>query len=120
MKDVGWAIIDYVQNGRPKIDSPYIFLTHIPPFKHYSSSNHLHATIAKYLALTDIQNQPRKKRGMHSLRHTLANRLQENRESYHTISSALGHSSPDSASVYGKTDIELLRECALDPLEVGI
>lgn len=120
LKDVGWAIIDYVQNGRPKIDSPYIFLTHIPPYKHYSNENHLHATIAKYLALTDIQDQPRKKRGMHSLRHTLANRLQENRESYHMISSALGHSSPDSASVYVKTDIELLRECALDPLEAGI
>lgn len=120
LKDVGWAIIDYIQNGRPKIDSPYIFLTHIPPYKNYSSENHLHATIAKYLALTDIQDQPRKKRGMHSLRHTLANRLQENRESYHMISSTLGHSSPDSASVYVKTDIELLRECALDPLEVGI
>lgn len=120
LKDVGWAIIDYVKNGRPKIDSPYIFLTHIPPFKHYADENHLYATIQKYLSLTDIQNQPRKKRGMHSLRHTLANRLQENRESYHTISSALGHASPDSAAVYVKTDIELLRECALDPTEVGL
>lgn len=120
LKDVGWAIIDYVKNGRPQIDSPYIFLTHIPPFKNYADDNHLHATIQKYLSLTDIQNQPRKKRGMHSLRHTLANRLQENRESYHTISSALGHTSPDSAAVYVKTDIELLRECALDPAEVGL
>ena len=120
LKDVGWAIIDYVKNGRPKIDSPYIFLTHIPPFKNYADENHLHATIQKYLSLTDIQDQPRKKRGMHSLRHTLANRLQENRESYHTISSALGHASPDSAAVYVKTDIELLRECALDPMEVGL
>ncbi len=120
LKDVGWAIIDYVQNGRPKIDSPYIFLTHIPPYKRYADKNHLHATVEKYLALTDIQEQPHKKRGMHSLRHTLANRLQENRESYHLISSALGHSSPDSAAVYVKTDIELLRECALDPLEAGI
>ena len=120
LKDVGWAIIDYVKNGRPKIDSPYIFLTHIPPFKNYADGNHLHATIQKYLSLTDIQDQPRKKRGMHSLRHTLANRLQENRESYHTISSALGHASPDSAAVYVKTDIELLRECALDPAEVGL
>lgn len=120
LKDVGWAIIDYVRNGRPNIDSPYIFLTHIPPFKNYSSENHLHATITKYLQLTDIQNQPKKKRGMHSLRHTLANRLQENREPLHTISSALGHSSPDSASVYIKTDIELLRECSLSPSEVGI
>lgn len=120
LKDVGWAIIDYVKNGRPKSDSPYVFLTHIPPFKNYADGNHLHATIQKYLTLTDIQDQPRKKRGMHSLRHTLANRLQENRESYHTISSVLGHASPDSASVYIKTDIELLRECALDPTEVGL
>lgn len=120
LKEVGWAIIDYLKNGRPKIDSPYIFLTHIPPFKNYAGENHLHATIQKYLSLTDIQDQPRKKRGMHSLRHTLANRLQENRESYHTISSALGHASPDSAAVYVKTDIELLRECALDPTEVGL
>lgn len=120
LKDVGWAIIDYVRNGRPNIDSPYIFLTHIPPFKNYSDRNHLHATITKYLQLTDIQDQHKKRRGMHSLRHTLANRLQENREPLHTISSALGHSSPDSASVYIKTDIELLRECCLNPSEVEI
>jgi len=120
LKDVGWAIIDYVENGRPKIDSPYIFLTHIPPYKNYANENHLYATIQKYLVLTDIQDRPRKKRGMHSLRHTLANRLQENRETYHTISSTLGHASLDSASVYVKTDIELLRECALDPAEVGL
>lgn len=118
LKDVGWAIIDYVQNGRPKIDSPYIFLTHISPYKNYSDDNHLHSTIEKYLKLTDIQNQPSKKRGMHSLRHTLANQLQENKETLHTISSALGHSSPDSASAYVKTDIELLRECALSLSEV--
>lgn len=120
LKDVGWAIIDYVRNGRPDIDSPYIFLTHVPPYKKYADENHLHTTITKYLRLTDIQDQPKKKRGMHSLRHTLANRLQENREALHTISSALGHSSPDSASVYIKTDIELLRECSLSPSEVGI
>ena len=120
LKDVGWAIIDYARNGRPNIDSPYIFLTHIPPFKNYSDDNHLHATITKYIKLTDIHDQPKKKRGMHSLRHTLANRLQENRETLHTISSALGHSSPDSASVYIKTDIELLRECSLNPSEVDI
>lgn len=72
------------------------------------------------MEIAGIQAQAYQKRGMHSLRHTLANRLLENRESAHTISSALGHSSPDSASVYLKTDIELLRECALSPSEAGI
>lgn len=120
LKDVGWALIDYIQNGRPNIDCPFVFLTHIPPFKNYSDENHLHATISKYLQMTDIQNQPKKKRGMHSLRHTLANHLQENKETLHTISSAMGHSSPDSASIYVKTDIDLLRECSLSLSEVRL
>ena len=121
LRDVGWAIIDYVKNGRPDIDSPYIFLTHVPPFKNFAHANHHHAMIEKYLQMTRIQDQPKKvKRGMHSLRHTLANRLQENRESLHTISSAMGHSDPDSASYYVKTDIELLRECALTLSEAGL
>lgn len=120
LNDVGWAIIDYIKNGRPTIDTPYIFLTHIPPFKKYADENHLYSTVEKYLRLTDIQDQPKKKRGMHSLRHSLANRLQENRETLHTISSALGHNSPDSASVYIKTDIKLLRECSLSLSEVII
>lgn len=120
LKDVGWAIIDYIENGRPKIDSPFVFLTHISPFKQYANGNHLHATIKMYMDVAGIQNQTHQKRGMHSLRYALANRLQENGESRHTISSALGHSSPDSADVYVKTDIELLRECSLSPSEVGI
>jgi integrase len=120
LKDVGWALIDYIKNGRPKVDLRYVFLTHVPPIKGFANDNHLHATIEKYMILAGIQNQPRKKRGMHSLRHSLANRMQENREPAHAISSALGHASPDSASVYVKTDIELLRECALVPSEVGI
>ncbi|MBP5718851.1 MAG: tyrosine-type recombinase/integrase, partial [Abditibacteriota bacterium] len=115
------AIIDYVKNGRPDIDSPYIFLTHITPYKNIAPENHHHARIKKYLMMTDIQNQPKKvKRGMHSLRHTLANRLQENREALHTVSSVMGHSSPDSASYYIKADIELLRECALSLSEAGL
>ena len=121
LRDVGWAIIDYVKNGRPDIDSPYVFLTHITPYKNLAPDNHHHAMIKKYLLMTDIPNQPKKvKRGMHSLRHTLANRLQENRETLHTVSSVMGHSSPDSASYYIKADIELLRECALSLSEAGL
>ena len=29
---VGWAMIDYLKYGRPKIDSPYIFVRHMEPF----------------------------------------------------------------------------------------
>ena len=39
LKDVGWALIDYIQNGRPKIDTPYIFVTHVAPFKEFDQGN---------------------------------------------------------------------------------
>jgi integrase/recombinase XerD len=32
LRDVGWAIIDYVQNGRPESDNPHIFLKHVAPY----------------------------------------------------------------------------------------
>ena len=118
--DVGWAIIDYVQNGRPKLDFPFIFLTHAAPIKPYSDDNHLHATIKKHLRLAGLALTKTQKQGMHSLRHTLANRMLQNYEPLSSISAALGQESPDSASIYLRTDIEQLRECALAPSEVGI
>jgi site-specific recombinase XerD len=120
LKDVGWAIIDYVQNGRPKLDSPFIFLTHVVPIKEYSDNSHLYTTIEKHLHLAGLALTKPQKQGMHSLRHTLANRMLQNYEPLSSISAALGQKSPDSASIYLRTDIEQLRECALAPSEVGL
>lgn len=33
--DVGWAIIDYLRNGRPYTDSPNVFVKHRPPYDAY-------------------------------------------------------------------------------------
>jgi site-specific recombinase XerD len=120
LKDVGWALIDYIQNGRPKIDSNYVFVTHIPPFTNFSPDNCHRYLIAKLMKIAGIQNQSHQKRGMHSLRYTLANRMLANKEPTRSISAALGHANPDSVSIYLKTDIEALRECALSLSEVGI
>lgn len=119
LKDVGWALIDYIQNGRPNIDTPYIFVTHVVPFKPFDESNHHSRMIKKYMQLAHLPYTRTKKCGMHSLRHTLATTMLENHEDYSNISAALGHRSEDSASVYLKTSIELLRECALEIPEVS-
>lgn len=34
--DVGWAIIDYLKNGRPISDSKYVFIQHKPPYGQYT------------------------------------------------------------------------------------
>jgi len=118
LPDVGWAIIDYLKNGRPKVDSPYVFLRHLAPLEPFSDDDRLHQIVVKYMRLAHIPCSPQKKKGMHSLRHTLASRLLEAHTPLPVISDILGHLSTDATAVYLKVDVAMLRECALDPEEV--
>ena len=115
LPDVGWAIIDYLKNGRPKVDSPYIFLRHLAPLVPFADEDRLHQIVVKYMRLAKIPLSPHKKKGMHSLRHTLASRLLAENTPLPIISDILGHVSTDSTAVYLKVDINRLRECALNP-----
>ncbi len=115
LPDVGWAIIDYLKNGRPKVDSPYVFLRHLAPLVPFSDEDRLHQIVVKYMRLAKIPISPHKKKGMHSLRHTLASRLLAENTPLPIISDILGHVSTDSTAVYLKVDVNRLRECALNP-----
>ncbi|MFT5351557.1 MAG: integrase/recombinase XerD [Gammaproteobacteria bacterium] len=115
LPDVGWAIIDYLKNGRPKVESPYIFLRQLAPLVPFSDEDRLHQIVVKYMKLAKIPISPDKKKGMHSLRHTLASRLLAENTPLPVISDILGHVSSDSTAVYLKVDVSRLRECALDP-----
>jgi site-specific recombinase XerD len=115
LKDVGWGVIDYLQNGRPVSDSPYIFLRHLAPIGPFSDEDHLSQIIVKYMRLAKIPVAPQKKVGMHSLRHTLATTLMEQHTPIERIADILGHQSTDSTPTYLKSSLNLLRECALDP-----
>ncbi|WP_373665349.1 site-specific integrase [Sporomusa silvacetica] len=115
--EVGWAVIDYLKYGRPKFESPYVFLRHLAPYGPFSESDHLHQIIVDYMKRAHLPTL-KKRRGMHSLRHTLASMLLEKETPLSIISDILGHTDPDSTKVYLKVDIGKLRECALD-LEEG-
>jgi integrase/recombinase XerD len=67
------------------------------------------------MRMAKIPLTPKKKRGMHSLRHTLASRLLEENTPLSVISDILGHVSSDTTAVYLKVDVDKLRECALNP-----
>lgn len=114
--EVGWAVIDYLKYGRPKVESKYIFLRHVAPYIPFSEGDHLNQIIKKYIRIAHIPIL-NKKRGMHSLRHTLASLLLENNTPLPAISDILGHTDTESTSVYLKVDIEKLKECPLDLME---
>jgi len=118
LNDIGWAIIDYLKNGRPKTESPHLFVRHNAPFEAFGTYANLHNIIAKYTRLAGIRLRTGASRGMHSLRHTLAGALLERGTPLPVISEILGHMSTISTGVYLKIDLEGLSRCALDPDEV--
>lgn len=117
LDDVGWALIDYLQNGRPPTASPHVFVRHRAPFEPYGHDTKLGYLIATYARRAGIP-VPRERHGMHSLRHTLASRLLEQHTPLPVIAEILGHLSTQSTRVYLHVDLDALRQCALDPEEV--
>jgi integrase len=116
-KDVGEAIIDYLKNGRPESDEPFVFLKHQYPF---GQMNCVYMLMNKHISLAGLERRKGEHKGPHSLRHSLAGRMLENHTPIETISAVLGHSSVNSTLDYLKIDIGALLECALDPDEVGV
>ena len=110
--EVGWAIIDYLKYGRPKIESPFLFVRHMAPFGPFAEGDHLCQLIKRYMVLARIPTL-KKRRGMHSLRHTMASVLLEKNTPLVVISDILGHLDTNSTAVYLKIDISKLKECSL-------
>jgi integrase len=115
LKDVGWAIIDYIRGGRPISDWPQVFIRHTAPIGPFSDQDHLHQILVKHARVAHVRVGEQRRHGMHSLRHTLATRLMEDGTPVEQIADILGHQSVQSTGVYLKSSLGLLAKCALDP-----
>jgi len=120
LNDIGWALIDYLKNGRPISDSPHVFLRHNAPFERFGKNANLYNIISKYTRKAGIKVPKGKKHGLHSLRHALASTLLEQGTPLSVISEVLGHINSKSTEVYLQIDIDGLRKCTLDPDDVMI
>lgn len=115
LKDVGWALIDYLKNARPISDSSFVFLRMNAPYEAFGKDANLHNIITKYTRLAGITIPKGKRHGLHSLRHTLASTLLEQGTPLPIISEILGHFNSSSTNVYLHTDLTGLRKCTIDP-----
>lgn len=119
LEEVGWALIDYLQHGRPQRADREVFLTHEAPIHPFASgSSGLFTVMERYRRRAGIPAPPDARRGMHALRHAVASHLLEQGTPFSVISGVLGHIDADTTRVYTKIDIERLRECALESPEV--
>ena len=112
LSDVGWAIIDYLRYGRPKSESPYLFLSTNAPNNQLLTEGFMDI-LKKHMRIAGIKKGQRITSGMHSLRHALARNLMEKNVPLPVLSDIMGHTSVVSSSPYLKVDIEGLRDCSL-------
>jgi site-specific recombinase XerD len=117
-EEIGTALIDYLRNGRPKTQCREVFLRAHAPFAPFASNNNLHNIVTTYRRRAGIALPTQQRRGLHSLRHTLASRLLEAHTPLETMSSVMGHVSVETTRLYTKIDIEASRRVAIDLEEV--
>ena len=110
--DVADALIDYIKNSRVKSQEPYIFLTN--KGNQYGIHNSFYGEYERILKKANIELPKGQKKGIYSLRHTLASSLLKENIPLPIISSALGHSSAMSTMNYLKIDLNQLKTCCLE------
>ena len=115
LDDIGWAIIDYLKNGRPQTISDRVFIRHKAPYDGFSSN--LGKMLGRYMNRAGVKMSG-KQHGLHSLRSTLARVMLKNGTPLPVISEALGHQNIQTTSIYLKIDMDGLRNCVIDPEEV--
>lgn len=111
LADVGNAIIDYLQHGRPKSELQNVFLSSRAPYVAATSCmvcNAIRTIICD--SGVDITN---KHHGPHSLRHSLASAMLEEGTTIPVISETLGHRSTETTMTYLKIDMKSIVKCAL-------
>ncbi len=117
--EVGNALIDYIQFGRPKTRYRQVFLRLKPPCVPFNKGSHLYQIIKYWRDLAGIQFRTKQHQGLHSLRHSLATYLLEEGTAFPVISTILGHTSTSSTMIYAKSSVEMLRQVALSLKELG-
>lgn len=113
---VGWAVIDYIKNGRSQYyETDHVFLKHMPPFDPIGNENHMQQQLVRYMRKAGVDQRTKKHSGFHSLRHSAGSMLLEMETPLPIITDILGHSDSDITAVYLKTDLKKLAECVLSP-----
>ncbi len=115
LDDVGWALADWITNARPKqANTAHVFTRLTAPYCRMQS---LASVFRKHTTLAGIPRTDCGKAGPHSLRHALASNMLARQVPLPVITAVLGHSTSNSTTVYLHSDIEGLRQCALDVVE---
>jgi len=110
LAEVGIALADYLEHGRPRSDSRRVFVRSVAPHIGFASSSGISMIAAA--ALTRAGLDVRRK-GTHIFRHSLATELLRAGASLTEIGQVLRHQDHDTTRIYAKVDIDALSTLGL-------
>ncbi len=108
--DVGQALADYLQNGRPKSTQPFLFLRTRAPFSPITGCSTVSGIAKRHLKLAGIST-----RGLsaHAFRHTAATQMVRRGVGFKQVADVLGHRLLETTNIYAKLDVDTLHRVAL-------
>jgi len=107
LQDVGKAVADYLERGRPPCSTRRVFVHCKAPYAGFGSSpNQARGVVRRALARAGLN--PRH-RGAHLLRHSLATNLLRGGASLTQIGQVLRHKQTQTTEIYAKVDLNALR-----------
>lgn len=109
--DVGQAIAEYLQHGRPNCSTRRVFICRKAPIRGFTRSGAVSNIVARAFHRAGFDSATRK--GAHLFRHTLATGLLRTGASLPEIAEMLRHRSTACVTIYAKVDLKSLRSLAL-------
>lgn len=108
--DVGQALAEYLQNGRPKSAHPFLFLRNRAPFSPITGVGTVSGIAKRHLKLAGIST-----RGLsaHAFRHTAATRMVRRGVGFKQVADVLGHRLLETTNIYAKLDEDRLHRVSL-------
>ncbi|MGA8611690.1 MAG: site-specific integrase [Xanthobacteraceae bacterium] len=111
LDETGAALADYILRARPKVDSPYLFLSFTPPVRPFKFAASISRMVRKRLQRGGVELGH--VAGAHLLRHSLATQLVGRRRPINEVADLLGHRSINTTALYVKVATAQLAEVAL-------
>lgn len=109
-QEVGQAVVDYLQGGRPRTDSDALFVRARAPFRAFA--NHCAVSVIVERALHRSGVKCPSRGAAHVLRHSAATSMLRHGASLQDIAAVLRHRSIDTTQIYAKVDVTTLGQIA--------
>lgn len=109
-QDAGDALYAYIATVRPRVDDEKVFLCVNAPCRSLTDSSTVSAVAERALDRAGIRTFAG--RGAHAFRHSQATALLRSGATLSVIQSLLRHTSPNTTTIYAKTDAVMLQEVA--------